>query len=335
MKVKLLIIIGFLISFSIGFMVGQIILIRTQKPTEIVKQVVDRSLDKYTIENLSKANVTAVPIVIEKNIKDYPNFKSNLFTYSFDPTFTNGPSKKVSGLINIPSGEGKFPLIVMLRGYVSPTDYFTGNGTINSSLFFAKNGFITVAPDFLGYGESDKEPDNIFEARFQTYTTVMTLLKSVENIPEWNHKDIFIWGHSNGGQIALTTLEITGVTYPTVLWAPVSAPFPFSILYYSDESNDHGKSLRRALSQFEDVYNSDFYALTNHFDKIKAPIQLDQGTADDAVPVSWSNNLSKTLKGQGLKVDYNVYQGLNHDMTPAWNTVIEKDLEYFVKNLKS
>jgi uncharacterized protein len=337
-KIKFLIITGFLISFSIGFMVGQIILIKTQKPNEIVTKVVDRSLDKYTIENLSHANVTSVPIVIEKNIKDYPNFRSNLFTYSFDPTLTNGPTKKVSGLINLPHRQAgipnqTFPLIIMIRGYVSPTDYFTGNGTVNSSLFFAKNGFITVAPDFLGYGESDPEPKNIFEARFQTYTAVMTLLKSINNIPEWNKKDIFIFGHSNGGQIALTTLEITGVNYPTVLWAPVSAPFPFSILYYSDESDDHGKSLRRSLSQFENVYNTDFYSLSNYFDRIKAPIQLDQGTADDAVPLAWSDNLSKTLKGQGLKIDYNIYQGASHNMTPDWNTVIQKDLEYFEKNL--
>ncbi len=315
-------------------MAGQIILIKTQKPAQIVKEVIDRSLDKYTIENLSKANTPKVAINLERQLKDYPTFTSNLFSYSFDPTLQNGQVKKASGLINIPKEEGKYPIIAMVRGYISPKDYFTGNGTINSSLFFAKNNFITIAPDFLGYGESDKEPNNIFEARFQTYTTMMTLLNSLEGIEKWDHKNIFIWAHSNGGQIALTTLEITGKTYPTTLWAPVSAPFPYSILYYSGDANDFGKSLRQELAKFESIYDSNLYSPKNYLDKIKAMINLDQGTADDAVPVTWSDSLVKTLKNQGLNVSYNKYTNADHQMSPVWNSVIQKDLEFFKENTK-
>ena len=99
--------------------------------------------------------------------------------------------------------------------------------------YFRDNEYITLAPDFLGYGGSDSESSNIFESRFQTYTTVLTLLKSInkENFPNWDQKNIFIWAHSNGGQIALTVLEITGENYPTVLWAPVTESFPYSILF--------------------------------------------------------------------------------------------------------
>ncbi|HWA51805.1 MAG TPA: prolyl oligopeptidase family serine peptidase [Patescibacteria group bacterium] len=342
MKVKLLIISGFLLSFGIGFMVGQLILIKTQKPTQIVSQVVDRSLDKYTIDNLSNYwNTKTDPsttLRVTSQLKDFPEFTSSEFIMNFNPSTSLGTvvqTKKTSGLINIPKGEGKYPLVIMIRGYVPTEQYFTGNGTINGSYFFAKNGFITVAPDFLGYGDSDKESSNVFESRFQTYTTVMAVLKSVGQIPNWDGKNIFIWAHSNGGQIALTTLEITGVNYPTVLWAPVSSSFPFDILYYSDEADDQGKSLRKELSTFEDVYNTDLYSLNNYLDKIKAPIQLDQGTADDSVPVDWSDNLADNLKKQGLPVVYNKYPGADHMMTPLWNTVIQKDLEYFTKNLKN
>ncbi len=334
MKEKILIISGFLLSFSIGFMVGQIILIKTQKVNTLVNQVVDRSLDKYTIENLSKSEVLAGKIEVQKELKDYPNFVSNEFTMEFDPTLATNQTKKVSGMINIPKGSAKHPLIVMIRGYVDLSDYFIGNGTVNSSIFFANHGFITISPDFLGYGESDSEPDNIFEARFQTYTTVMTLLKSVSLIKEWDGKNIMIWAHSNGGQIALTTAEITGFTYPTVLWAPVSAPFPYSILYYTNEASDYGKSLRRELARFENVYNTDLYSLSNYLARIKAPIELNQGTADEAVPINWSDNLVKTLKDNELDVNYNKYPGADHQMTPLWNSVIQKDLEYFEKNLK-
>jgi dipeptidyl aminopeptidase/acylaminoacyl peptidase len=322
--------IAFVIGVGIGFLLGQIAPIATQQPKSMTSQVPDRSLDKYTIPNLGNAKTPNVQIQVEKLVRDYPSFTSNLFAYSFDPTLQNGPTKKVSGLLNLPKGNGTYPIIVMIRGYVDPNGYFPGNGTINASLFFAGNGFITVAPDFLGYGESDKEASDIFEARFQTYTTVMVLLKSLGSIPQWDHKNVFIWAHSNGGQIALTTLEVTGVPYPTTLWAPVSSSFPFSILYYSDETADKGKWLRKTLSQFEDIYDTDLYSTPNYLTRIKASINLDQGTADTAVPVSWSDDLAKALKAQGTEIDYNVYPGADHVMTPLWNSVIQKDLQFFL-----
>ncbi len=241
MREKILIISGFLLSFSIGFMVGQILLIRTQKVNPLVNQIVDRSLDKYTIENLSKnASDVSATLNMTKELKDYPEFTSNEFIMSANLNLDGKTMKKVSGLINLPRRQAgipnqKFPLIVMIRGYVPLDQYFIGNGTINGSIFFANHGYITLAPDFLGYGDSDRESSDIFESRFQTYTTIVALLKSVDNIPNWDHKNIFIWAHSNGGNIALTILEITGAKYPTVLWAPVSSSFPFSVLYYSDE----------------------------------------------------------------------------------------------------
>lgn len=315
-------------------MVGQLVLIKTQKPSQIVQQVVDRSLDKYTIDNLSKTQITNSKIQIEKELKDFPEFTSNEFIMTLNPNLDGKTMKKVSGLLNIPKGSAKHPLVVMIRGFVPPEQFFTGNGTINGSYFFARNGFITISPDFLGYGDSDKEADNVFESRFQTYTVVMELLKSIDSIPNWDGKNIFIWAHSNGGQIALTTLLVTGANYPTALWAPVSADFPFSILYYSGDADDHGKGLRRELSKFESVYDTDLYSITRYLDRIKAPIQLSQGAADDAVPAAWSDTLAKTLKEQGLTINYNKYPGADHQMTPLWNLVIERDLEFYKKQMK-
>ena len=86
---------------------------------------------------------------------------------------------------------------------------------------------------------------------------MLSILESLDSIKEWDEENIFFWGHSNGGQVALTILEITGKDYPTTLWAPVTKPFPYSILYYTDESEDKGKYIRRELSRFENLYNTD------------------------------------------------------------------------------
>ncbi len=310
-----------------------------------IAEVRPTPLAKYTIENLGRAKVDPSQIQIGDKIKDYDKFASYKFYFSFDPSFASGQVKKVSGIINIPKAAGPFPAIVMFRGYVDPAEYFMGEGTQPAASVFASNGFVTIATDFLGYGESDKEAENIFESRFQTFTTAMTIIKSVQSLKDnplkagsnninIDTKNIFIWGHSNGGQISLTTLETTGVDYPTVLWAPVSKPFPYSILYYTDDASDSGKFLRHETAEFENDYDSSLFSLTNYLGNIKAPIQLNQGTADESVPLAWSDLLAKNLKIVGVDTSYLKYPGNDHNMRPNWNTVVESNLQFFQKHLQ-
>ena len=141
--------------------------------------------------------------------------------------------------------------------------------------------------------------------------------------------NIGVWGHSNGGQIALTVLEILGKPVPATLWAPVSKPFPYSILYYTDEADDHGKLLRKELAKFEENYNVDIYSLTNYFNRITGPVLLHQGTADASVPRAWSDELAKNI----ADVQYFLYLGTDHNMMPDWNTVVSRDVEFFKKEL--
>ncbi len=327
-------------------------------PSEIVKestQVVSKPLEKYSIENLQKANWQPGVFIIEKEIADEKLYKSYLFSFTFNPEVEGNVKKKTTGQINIPKeGSGPFPLVLMFRGYVDQTMYTTGTGTRPAAKYFAEHGFITLAPDFLGYAGSDKEAGNVFETRLQTYTTAVSLLKTIEQfktnhelvkvntglnestqLPNYliNYPSISIWAHSNGGQIALSSLEITGVNYPTVLWAPASKPFPYVVLYYTDESDDGGKFIRRELSKFEELYDVDKYSYTNYIDSIQAPIQLHQGTVDEAVPILWSNELTGRLKKAGKDITYFTYPGADHNLRPQtnWDSVVERDVEFFKK----
>ena len=160
---------------------------------------------------------------------------------------------------------------------------------------------------------------------------MLSILKSLHSIKEWDRENIFLWGHSNGGQIALVILEIAGEDYPTTLWAPVTKPFPYSILYYTDESEDKGKYIRRELAKFENLYNADSFSIDEYFEKIKAPLQIHQGTADEAVPVLWSNEFVKKLEKLDIDITYYQYVGANHNMVPSWNTVVSRDLPFFKK----
>ena len=275
----------------------------------------EKPLDKYTIENLGKREYKSQIILDDET---FPG----VFKFHFD-----SDGKKVTGLAHMPK-DCPCPVIVQFRGYVEKDIYRSGVGTKRTAEVFARNGFISLAPDFLGYGGSDNPPDDVFEERFLTYVAGLNLLSAISNWSLANPDKIGIWGHSNGGQIALTVLEISQKEYPTVLWAPVSKPFPYSILYYTDEAEDRGKALRKKLADFEKDYDVELYNLTNYLDRIKAPVLLQQGSGDESVPQIWSDELAKQLK-----VYYVVYPSADHNMQPAWGAAVTKAVQFFRLNL--
>ena len=312
------------------------------KPGEIPKPLL-----VYSFENLRKTSFPTTQITMGEKVTSDTNSFSQLF-YFATPKKPNSTSvENVSGLLNAPSKPGIYPVIIMLRGFVPQDLYQPGIGTEPVAKMLANNGFITLAPDFLGFGKSASGSADSFENRFQTYTTVLSLLSSLQTLnsglsasysgtlrADLSH--IGIWAHSNGGHIALATLAISGISYPTVLWAPVSTSFPYAILYYTDESDDQGKILRKVLSQFETIYNTDVFDPTKYYQWIKAPLDIEQGTADREVPYWWTTDLAQTLQKNKLSVTVNLHPGADHNMLPtsSWNAAVNNTISFFKKELK-
>lgn len=313
----------------------------------------------YSFESLRTMAFQPGAITLHQLLETTPTHNAYLVSWEV-PDPTGNTTKKVSGQINIPTGTGPFPVIIMLRGYVDPGQYTTGVGTRNGAAAFARNGYITIAPDFLGYGTSDLESNDVLIARFAKPLVVLQLLRNLQDLdlkidpassPDgqavpaflesdtrqlFNTQRLGLWGHSNGGQIALSVLEITSRNMPTSLWAPVSKPFPYSALYYMDESPDQGAYVREALAKFEfELKNNPWdFSILKEPARILSPVQIHQGGADDAVPLEWSQELEKTLKDATVSATLFTYPQANHNLTPDWDTVVQRDLQFYAKYLK-
>jgi len=330
------------IIFFVAIIIAAIIIgfnylnpIKIISPLGSGKVAQEKKLAQYSYFALQKTNFPGSEIIIDKVFKDKENFFSYIFYF-----YVRG--KKVSGLINVPKKSGNYPVIIMIRGYVDKEIYEPGVGTSHGGEALAQNGFITLAPDFLGYGYSDKAVKDPMEDRFLTYVSVLELISSMKNLnsvlenkslaAKFDGKNIGLWGHSNGGQIALSVLEISGKNYPSALWAPVSKPFPYSILYYTDDIDDHGKALRKLVAAFEADYDSEKYSLTNYLNWIKAPLEIHQGGEDEAVPQRWSDILVDDLKKKEKEVEYFTYPGDDHNFSAgSWNLVMQRTIAFYKK----
>ena len=314
----------------------------------------------YAIPALQQRTYVPRQITVESVAEDTVDFTS--YVVSFQPL-----DKRMTALMNVPKPlPATAAAVVMLRGYAPPEGYVSGTGSRNSSRALARAGFVTIAPDFFGYGDSDPEPTDSWQARFEKPIIVAELLAGLQEFPlfipaslldptatttqQINLTSLGLWGHSNGGQIALTTLEILHQPIPTVLWAPVTAPFPYSILFFSDEYADEGKETRKWLSILERDYDVLDFSLTQHLGSLRGYIQLHHGTADEAALKTWSDEfLAKVeLENQRrdelaatdsaalspVEVEYFVYPGADHNLTPGWDVAMSRTATFFSDKLR-
>ncbi len=324
------------------------------KNSQLTKEL---PLQAYSINKLQQQSFPVEQAIVVKELIDANNqLEKWLFFY-------RSQGKNISGVINIATqnlneqGVVELPAIIMLRGWVPAENYYPGLGTKNAAQAFAQAGFITLAPDFLGYGQSDSDLSDSWEARFIKPINVIDLINTLKTYPEIVipealasktkkiivQPQLAIWAHSNGGQIALSTLEILQTNIPTTLWAPVTAPFPYSVLFYSNDYEDEGKATRQLLSIFERDYDVFDFSITHHLDSLYGPIQIHHGLKDFVAPITWSDDFVKKIEAENqhrlqsdqetIEYNYYRYQEADHNLQPNWQTAINRDIAFFRETL--
>ncbi|MBI2405707.1 alpha/beta fold hydrolase [Candidatus Microgenomates bacterium] len=328
--------------FIIGILfltVGASLWFWQKQPTPIISPAVPKPtpLAKYSFEQLRTRSYEGSEIKLERVLEREDEFTSYVFSFTTD-------SKRVTGQANLPAqaglplrqrlGQAKSPVVVMLRGYADKEIYFTGLGTRKAAGEFAKAGFITLAPDFLGFGGSDSESADIIEARLEKPVTILNLLESIKTLPQADIGNVFLWGHSNGGQVALSVLEVGKNSIPTTLWAPVTRPFPQNVLDYIGELDDQGRMVMASISAFLANYNPAQFSVETYVQDITVPLQVHQGTGDQLVKVEWTNEFVEKIRSLEKQVDYYTYKGDDHNLSRNWDTVVARDIEFFKKHLQ-
>lgn len=270
------------------------------------------------IEQLRQRKFTGGKIKIEETLAHNNLYTSYIFSYPSD-------NLKIYGMMNIPTGAGPFPVIVLNHGYFNQSSFQSGDGTQTMADILASQGYVTLASDYRGFGKSENDSERSRGHNPNYAIDILNLVTSIKNLPKADSNRIGMWGHSMGGEVSLRTAEATDNVKAIVLWAPTSGRS-------SDNASFYGG--RRSLSPTN--YPDDGGTSPIDFLKyISSPISLHQGLSDTEVNPEWSKELNDALKKEGKTVEYFEYAGQDHNFRNlGWDLISERTVDFFDKYLK-
>lgn len=288
-----------------------------QNTTQINNQHTNTS--STFIEQLRQREFKGGEIRIEETLAHNNSYTSYILSYPSD-------NLKIYGMMNVPSGDGPFPVIVLNHGYFNTKSFNSGDGTHAMADILAVKGYITLASDYRGFGKSEDAPSQRSGGHRPEYAIdVLNLIASVKSLSKADTNKIGMWGHSMGGEVSLQTVETTDKIKALVLWAPTSGNAADNASFYGS-----GRTSPRPNNP-----NLVGVSPINYLKYIQTPISLHQGLADTEVKPEWSKELNDALKKEGKIVEYFEYEGQDHNFKNlGWDAISDRTIEFFDKHLK-
>lgn len=321
------------------------------------RQSVKNTLLKTPKQSASPPSVSSVPlsieymrqqkypgsdITIEEQLPPGSNYDRYLTSYQSD-------GLKIYALLTVPQGTpptGGWPVIIFNHGYIPPAEYQTTERYIAYTDAFSRNGYVLFRPDYRGHGNSEGTPEGGYYSPAYTID-VLNAVASVKKYPGVNPAKIGMWGHSMGGHITLRSMVTTKDVKAGVIWAGVVAN-------YEDLANNWRRSRPFMPSQREQITRrpgrqsliakyGDFQANPHFWQSIapisfvkdvSGPIQIHHGTADEEVPVLFSERLRDALKEEGKPVEMYTYEGDDHNVSQNLGLALERSVAFFDRYLK-
>jgi len=318
-------------------------------------------LSLFTIDGLRQHKYESGKIHIQKTLDENDLYTAYLIDYPSD-------GLTITGVMQIPKGDGPFPVIIMNHGFFSRSIYHSGDGTDRSSVYLAQHGYITLASDYRSWGESDIGASFFYSG---LVIDVINLISAIPSILQADPERVGIWGHSMGGGVTMKVITILGGNVgagspgpkvkAAVLYSPVSADDTDIINRWGmgcfgdiatgeqivgcnssdiipiDLPLNLQNAYRFAASDVDTLKRiSPFYNLRY----VDVPVQIHYGTEDGKVisgtPPEWSVKLTQGLRDAGKQVELYQYDGERHSFIgEPWFVFMNRVLWFFDKYVKN
>ena len=258
---------------------------------------------------------------------------AKMFNY---PTFdeVDGKPRSIPAMIMTPKGEGPHPVIIRIHGGPEGQALPTFSSTYQ---YWANElGFAVIQPNVrgsAGYGKSYLLLDNGFK-REDSVKDIGALLDWVKANPELDENRVVLYGGSYGGYMVLAGM----VHYADRLLGAIDVVGISNFVTFLENTKAYRRDLRRVEygDERDPAMRSHLQAISplNHVEKMTKPLFIVQGMNDPRVPVTESEQMLKSLQGQGSKVWYMMAKDEGHGFRKKSNRdAMAEAMAMFLKDL--
>lgn len=328
---------------------GLVIYFSTQKnnsPTQTILNTFSRPSPTPTphplsVQSLRDMEFPGSDIVVEETLSPGSNYSRYYVSYLSE-------GLKQYALLTIPQGEkpaNGWPAIVFNHGYIPPREYKTTERYVAYTDGFSRNGYILIRPDYRGHDRSEGEAAGGYGSNAYTID-VLNALASLRKHPDVDVNRIGMWGHSMGGFITLRAMVVDKNIKAGVIWAGVVASYPDLINNWRRRTFVPPPGLPTGVTRWRDRLTMEFgspeenpvfwksLSSNSFLTDISGPVQIHHGTADDSVPVAFSEQLDKELKAVNKLSDLHIYPGDDHNIAAYFGTAMDRSIAFFDLHVK-
>lgn len=255
---------------------------------------------------------------------------------SRDVTFRSsgfGPDVQISGVLNVPTGRGPFPAVVLAHGYIDPAIYERGQGMTRERGSLAAAGFVTLHVDYRNHAESGRDGRVDSAIRLGYTADVINGVSALKaaDLPVDDER-VAMFGRSMGGGVVHRALAVRpGLTAAGVTWASVSSLEAEN--YRQFIAQDSGRSVvrdRMAARHGLPDDNPEFWRAVSprpYFDRVTEPVLNVHGRRDETCPPRWAVATERALQRAGVESTLAWYDDM-HAFGPAYDAAMRRTIGF-------
>ena len=235
-------------------------------------------------------------------------FNRYLITYPSDDL-------TIYGYMNVPREGTKFPVAILLHGYIPPAEYETIAYTRRYADALAEAGYFVIHPNFRNYPPSDPGPNPYRIGYAIDVLNLIAIIREQSQDPvgylrRADAEDINLWGHSMGGGVVLRVITVNNEDYlrTAVLYASMSGNEVWN--YERIQEWSGGTTGLFELAAPPDMLQA--ISPIYHLERLNAAVSIHHSQADEVVPIAWSNDLCQRLQNLSHAVECFTYQAIPH-----------------------
>lgn len=301
------------------------------EPTSTPRPVATATTDLYrtfTIDYLAnQAYGTTGHIQSERTLNITNAFTRTLISYTSD-------GLTVYGFMNIPRTPPPHPVVLVLHGYIDPDVYQTIAYTAPYADALAEAGYLVIHPNYRNYPPSDSG-ENLFRIGYaRDVLHLVGLVARERGLPNSllasANDELYLFGHSMGGGIAIRTLVIDGQTNQhidkAVLYGSMSGDEAANFSKIYEWSNQETGEFELAVPVQELNRISPIYFLH----EVRADVAIHHGANDETTPLAWAEDLCQRFLRLSRTPNCVTYDSEGHNFGRNGRlTLIEQSIAFF------